>query len=66
MADVHANKTPTSSNTTSATRIDITGPLYLHTTENASSTILPTVFDGSGYRSWRRAVLRGLSVNNKI
>ena len=27
--------------------------------------MLPRVFDGTGYRSWRRAVLRALSVKSK-
>lgn len=44
---------------------DSTNPLYMHPTESAGSTIMPMVFDGTGYRSWRRVVLRALSVKNK-
>ncbi|XP_049407782.1 uncharacterized protein LOC125871226 [Solanum stenotomum] len=37
----------------------------LHPSENAGSTLLPAVFDGTGYRSWRRAILKALSVKSK-
>ncbi|XP_049344310.1 uncharacterized protein LOC125808697 [Solanum verrucosum] len=46
-------------------QLDFGSPLYLHPSENASSTLLLVVFDGTGYRSWRRAVLRALSVKSK-
>ncbi|XP_049361514.1 uncharacterized protein LOC125826237 [Solanum verrucosum] len=45
--------------------IDLTSVFYVHPSKSAGSTIIPVLFDGSGYRSWRRAVLRGLSVKNK-
>ncbi|XP_015170359.1 uncharacterized protein [Solanum tuberosum] len=45
--------------------IDLTSVFYVHPSESAGSTIVSVLFDGSGYRSWRRAVLRGLSVKNK-
>ncbi|XP_070035543.1 uncharacterized protein [Nicotiana tomentosiformis] len=38
----------------------------MHPSESAGSTLVPVVFDGTGYRSWRRGVLRGLSVKNKV
>ncbi|XP_015086965.1 uncharacterized protein LOC107030077 [Solanum pennellii] len=44
---------------------DLTSVFYIHPSESAGSTIVPFVFGGSGYRSWRRTVLRGLSVKNK-
>ncbi|XP_070053661.1 uncharacterized protein [Nicotiana tomentosiformis] len=46
--------------------MDSTNPLYMHPSENAGSTLVPIPFDGVGYRSWRRGVLRALSVKNKI
>ncbi|XP_069151090.1 uncharacterized protein [Solanum lycopersicum] len=46
-------------------RPDFNSPFYLHPSENAASTLLPVVFDGTSYRSWRRAVLRALTVKNK-
>uniref|UniRef100_M1AGH8 Retrotransposon Copia-like N-terminal domain-containing protein n=1 Tax=Solanum tuberosum TaxID=4113 RepID=M1AGH8_SOLTU len=49
----------------STVRVEIPSPFYLHPSENASSSLLPAVFDGTGYRSWRRAVLRALSVKSK-
>ncbi|XP_049365682.1 uncharacterized protein LOC125830537 [Solanum verrucosum] len=48
-----------------APQIDFSSPLYLHPSENAGSTLLPVVFYGTGYRSWRRVVLRVLSVKSK-
>ncbi|XP_015159452.1 uncharacterized protein [Solanum tuberosum] len=45
--------------------IDLTSVFYVHPSESVGSTIVPVLFDGSGYRSWRRVVLRGLSVKNK-
>ena len=52
-----------SSSTTS--RLDFSSPFYLHPSENAGSSLLPGVFDGTCYRSWRRAVLRASSVKTK-
>ncbi|XP_069151275.1 uncharacterized protein [Solanum lycopersicum] len=46
-------------------RPDFNSPFYLHPSENATSTLVPMVFDGTSYRSWRRAALRALSVKNK-
>ncbi|XP_075091815.1 uncharacterized protein LOC142171976 [Nicotiana tabacum] len=46
--------------------MDSTNPLYMHPSENAGSTLVPIPFDGVGYSSWRRGVLRALSVKNKI
>ncbi|XP_049407775.1 uncharacterized protein LOC125871216 [Solanum stenotomum] len=42
-----------------------TNAFYMHPSENAGSSIVPVLFDGSGYRSWRRGILRALSVKNK-
>ncbi|XP_033513294.1 uncharacterized protein [Nicotiana tomentosiformis] len=46
--------------------LDSTNPLYMHPSESAGLTLVPVVFDGTGYRSWRRGVLRALSVKNKV
>ncbi|KAH0723380.1 hypothetical protein KY289_006424 [Solanum tuberosum] len=45
--------------------MDIASPFYLHPSKNAGSTLLPAIFDRTGYRSWRRVVLRALSVKSK-
>nr|XP_016443290.1 PREDICTED: uncharacterized protein LOC107768662 [Nicotiana tabacum] len=41
-------------------------PLYMHPSKNVGFMLLPVAFDGSRYRSWRRRVLRALSVKNKV
>ncbi|XP_016579164.2 uncharacterized protein LOC107876844 [Capsicum annuum] len=51
---------------TSHGTLDSSNPLYLHPAENAGSTLLPVVFYGTSYRSWRRGILRALSVKNKL
>ncbi|XP_070035539.1 uncharacterized protein [Nicotiana tomentosiformis] len=55
----------TASYTNSQTAMDSTNPLYMHPSENVGSMLVPLAFDGSGYRSWKRGVLRALSVKNK-
>ncbi|XP_070004128.1 uncharacterized protein [Nicotiana sylvestris] len=46
--------------------LNSTNPLYMHPSESAGSTLVPVVFDGTGYRSWRRDVPIALSVKNKV
>ncbi|XP_019252824.1 PREDICTED: uncharacterized protein LOC109231632 [Nicotiana attenuata] len=46
--------------------LDSTNPLYMHPFESAGSLLVPGLFDGSSYRSWRRGVLRALLVKNKV
>ncbi|KAL3334429.1 hypothetical protein AABB24_030926 [Solanum stoloniferum] len=46
--------------------IDASNPLYVHPSDSPSATLAPVLFDGTGYRSWRRSVLRSLSVKNKL
>ncbi|XP_015162182.1 uncharacterized protein [Solanum tuberosum] len=46
--------------------IDSTNPLYMHPSESVGSGITPGTLNGSGYRSWRRGMLRALSVKNKM
>ena len=38
---------------------------FMHPSECAESAIVQLVFYGTGYRSWRRGILRSLSVKNK-
>ncbi|XP_015161373.1 uncharacterized protein [Solanum tuberosum] len=52
-------------NTTDAP-IDSSSPLYIHPSDNPGAMLVPNTFDGTGYRSWRRGVLRSLSVKNKL
>ena len=49
----------------SSKRPDFDSPFYLHPSENVGYTFLPAIFYGTSYKSWRRAVLRALSVKNK-
>ncbi|XP_075106863.1 uncharacterized protein LOC107828156 [Nicotiana tabacum] len=46
--------------------LDLTNPLFMHPSESVGSMLVLVPFDGSGYRSWRRGVLRALSVKNKV
>ncbi|XP_016512714.1 uncharacterized protein LOC107829760 [Nicotiana tabacum] len=38
----------------------------MHPSESAGTVLVPVAFNGTGYRSWRRGVLRALSVKNKV
>ena len=49
-----------------ATRIDTSSVFYVHPSDNPGISLVPTQFDGVGYRSWRRGILRALSVKNKL
>ncbi|KAM3263280.1 hypothetical protein P3L10_000274 [Capsicum annuum] len=44
---------------------ELTSVYYMHPTEIAETSIILVIFDSTGYRSWRRGVLRALSVKNK-
>ncbi|XP_019233911.1 PREDICTED: uncharacterized protein LOC109214451 [Nicotiana attenuata] len=46
--------------------IDTSNPLYIHPSDSLGMTLVPVPFDEIGYRSWRRSVLRALSVKNKL
>ncbi|XP_075096445.1 uncharacterized protein LOC142174533 [Nicotiana tabacum] len=46
--------------------LDTSSPLYMHPLESAGSMLVPLALDGTRYRSWRRGVLRALSVKNKV
>ncbi|XP_070057351.1 uncharacterized protein LOC142167174 [Nicotiana tabacum] len=38
----------------------------MHPSENGGTMLVPVAFDGTGYKSWRRGVLRALSLKNKV
>jgi len=46
--------------------IDSNHPLYMHPSDNPGAMLVSVPFAGIGYRSWRRSVLRSLSVKNKL
>ncbi|KAM3265439.1 hypothetical protein P3L10_002433 [Capsicum annuum] len=45
---------------------DASSPMYMHPSDNPGASLVPIPFDGVRYRSWRRGVLRALSVKNKL
>ena len=51
---------------TGGNTIDVNNPLYIHPSDNPSLVLVPVSFEGVGYRSWRRGVMRSLSVKNKL
>ncbi|XP_009764117.1 uncharacterized protein [Nicotiana sylvestris] len=46
--------------------IDLNCSFYIHPSDNPGAILVTTPFNGIGYRSWRRSVLRSLSVKNKL
>ncbi|XP_070019255.1 uncharacterized protein [Nicotiana sylvestris] len=46
--------------------IDSSSPLYMHPSDNPDLMLVPVPFNGIGYRSWRRGVLRAMLVKNKL
>ncbi|KAH0651014.1 hypothetical protein KY284_030926 [Solanum tuberosum] len=46
--------------------IEIWSVLYLHPSDSPGAPIVPVIFDGIGYRSWRRGIIRSLLVKNKL
>nr|XP_009772676.1 PREDICTED: uncharacterized protein LOC104223020 [Nicotiana sylvestris] len=66
-SDENDNPTvPTVNEPLSQSSIDISNPLYMHPSDNLGATLVPTPFDGFGYRSRRRSVMRALSMKNKL
>nr|XP_033516256.1 uncharacterized protein LOC108947949 [Nicotiana tomentosiformis] len=47
-------------------KINLSCPFYMHPSDNPGAMLVTAPFNGIGYRSWRRSVLRALSVKNKI
>ena len=64
MVEITSGQVSTSG--TGGNTIDISNPLYIHPSDNPSLILVPTAFEGIGYRSWRRGVMRSLSVKNKL
>ena len=46
--------------------IEIGSVLYLPPSDNPGSTLVPVVFEGIGYRPWKRGMIRSLSIKNKL
>ncbi|XP_060202008.1 uncharacterized protein LOC132630462 [Lycium barbarum] len=46
--------------------VDSSIPMYMHPYDNAGALLVPSIFNGIAYRSWRRGVLRSLLVKNKL
>ncbi|XP_070035534.1 uncharacterized protein [Nicotiana tomentosiformis] len=46
--------------------IDPSDTLYLRPSDNHGAMLASVPFSGIGYRSWRRSVMHGLSVKNKL
>lgn len=61
-----SSSTESSVNNNGVNNIDLSSPLYVHPSDNPSVSLVQNPFDGIGYRSWRRSVLRVLSVKNKL
>uniref|UniRef100_M1BMN2 Retrotransposon Copia-like N-terminal domain-containing protein n=1 Tax=Solanum tuberosum TaxID=4113 RepID=M1BMN2_SOLTU len=45
---------------------DASSALYVHPSDSPGMVLVSVQFDGIGYRSWRRGVMRALSVKNKL
>ncbi|WMV59667.1 hypothetical protein MTR67_053052 [Solanum verrucosum] len=54
------------SEATNMTGNDTSSALYVHPSDSPGMMLVPAQFDGAGYRSWRRGVMRALSVKNKL
>ncbi|KAH0738811.1 hypothetical protein KY290_037516 [Solanum tuberosum] len=48
------------------TTLIVGGPLYIYPSNSAGAVLVPVAFDGTGFSSWKRGVLRSLSVKNKL
>ncbi|XP_070011037.1 uncharacterized protein [Nicotiana sylvestris] len=46
--------------------IDVSSPLYIHPSDSPGLVLVLVPFDGLVYLSWRRGVLRALSIKNKL
>nr|XP_025888001.1 uncharacterized protein LOC112941876 [Solanum lycopersicum] len=46
--------------------IDPNHPYYIHPSDNPGAMVVPVQFTGVGFCSWRRSILRTLSVKNKL
>ncbi|XP_019227852.1 PREDICTED: uncharacterized protein LOC109209120 [Nicotiana attenuata] len=68
MATIGGNEQSTSTIAESPNQpiIDTSSPFYMHPSDNSGIALVPVPFDGFGYRSWRRGMMRALSVKNKL
>ncbi|KAH0731086.1 hypothetical protein KY289_002274 [Solanum tuberosum] len=48
------------------TNNDSTSALYVHPSDSPGMMLVPVHFVGAGYLSWKRGVMRDLSVKNKL
>ncbi|XP_075091730.1 uncharacterized protein LOC142171909 [Nicotiana tabacum] len=46
--------------------IDFSDPYYLHPSDSPGMVLVNSLFDGKGYREWRRAIVIVLSAKNKL
>ncbi|XP_075088290.1 uncharacterized protein LOC142170308 [Nicotiana tabacum] len=58
--------TPTMTESLNQSGVDTSSPLYMHPSDNPGAALVPAPFDGFCYQSWRRDVIRALSVKNKL
>ncbi|XP_070040867.1 uncharacterized protein [Nicotiana tomentosiformis] len=65
MASVDQTEDTTTTTTTQKV-IDTTSTIYMHPFDGPGSTLVHVLSDGTGYRSWKRNVLRSLSVKKKL
>ncbi|XP_069154520.1 uncharacterized protein [Solanum lycopersicum] len=64
MADTTASSGQSGGPTSST--IDSNHPYYIYPSDNPGAMLVPVQFTGVGFCSWRRSVLRTLSVKNKL
>ena len=54
------------SNESNSNVIDQFNPYFINSSDNPSSVLVTTVFDGTGFNSWKRSMIISLSAKNKI
>ena len=64
MADTTASSGQSGGPTSST--IDSNHPYYIHPSDNSGAMLVPVQFTRVGFCSWKRSVLRTLSVKNKL
>ncbi|XP_009758717.1 uncharacterized protein [Nicotiana sylvestris] len=65
MGSIGDPPTITSSSTASST-VEPSHPLYLYPSDSPGTVLVTKSFNGTGYGSWRRSMLIGLSCKNKL
>lgn len=56
----HSNSSTKNNSSAGNNIIDVSKPLYIHPSDSPSLLLVQATFDGVGYRSWRRGVIRSL------